>query len=88
MFEPKTPELNEYLSLDGKQEFPEEISIALAVCTENCATVEFIVDGSTQVCQHCGSLMFRTQVKKYRLTDEDGIADDHRKTERGEKNAR
>lgn len=69
-FEPKTPALEEYLSLDDNQKFPEEISIALAVCTKKCGTVEWIVDGSTQVCQHCGSLMYRTEVKKYRLTDE------------------
>lgn len=62
-FEPKIPESDEYLSVDCEMQFPEEISIALAVCTRNCGTTEFIVDGSTQVCQHCGSLMFRTQVK-------------------------
>lgn len=69
-FEPHTPSLEEYLPIGDKNEFPEEFDIALAVCTENCGTVEFIVDGSTQVCQHCGSLMFRTEVKKYRLIAE------------------
>lgn len=77
MFEPKTPELNEYLSLEENPDFPEEIGIALAVCTKNCGTVEFIVDGSTQVCQHCGSLMYRTQVKKYRLAERNGKADEN-----------
>lgn len=71
MFEPKIPTLEEYLSIDDGQEFPKEIDIALAVCTKNCGAVEFIVDGSTQVCQHCGSLMFRTESKKYRLMDKD-----------------
>lgn len=69
-FEPGIPALDEYMPADSKQEFPKEISIALAVCTEKCGTSEFIVDGSTQVCQHCGSLMFRTQVRRYRLIDD------------------
>lgn len=76
MFEPKIPTLEEYLSIDDGQEFPKEINIALAVCTKNCGTVEFIVDGSTQVCQHCGSLMFRTENKKYRLMDKDEVVNE------------
>lgn len=76
MFDPKIPTLEEYLSIDDGQEFPKEINIALAVCTKNCGTVEFIVDGSTQVCQRCGSLMFRTEVKKYRLMDKNEVVNE------------
>jgi hypothetical protein len=39
--------------------------IAYAVCGETCGHREFIVDSQTQVCQYCGKLMFRTEVKKY-----------------------
>ena len=42
-------------------EFPEFIQVAFAVCTKSCGTREFIVDGSTQRCQYCGNLMFRTR---------------------------
>jgi hypothetical protein len=31
---------------------------------------EFIVDGSTQLCQTCGELMYRTEVAEYRSTGE------------------
>ena len=48
-------------------EFPNEIHIAYAVCGNECGNREFIVDGQTQVCQYCGKLMFRTEVKKYIL---------------------
>jgi hypothetical protein len=43
--------------------FPEEIEIAFAGC--RCCHAEFIVDGSTQECQHCGSLMFRYETAPY-----------------------
>jgi hypothetical protein len=46
-------------------EFPPQLAIAFAVC--KCGVREFIVDGSTQECQHCGGLMFRTEVASYRL---------------------
>src|SRR5206468_11113246 len=49
--------------------FPEEIAIAYAVCSEDCGTCQFIVDGSTQVCEHCGRGMFRTSVRRYALAD-------------------
>jgi hypothetical protein len=39
-------------------DFPSRLAVAFAVC--NCGTMEFIVDGSTQECQRCGGLMFRT----------------------------
>lgn len=48
-------------------DFPENIFIAYAVCHPECGVAEFIVDGSTQECQHCGSLMFRTEVAEYSL---------------------
>ncbi len=51
--------------------FPEKISVAYAVCHPECGVKQFIVDGGTQECQRCGSLMFRTEVKKYKLIDSD-----------------
>lgn len=50
-------------------DFPAEIAIAFAVCSKQCGAREYIVDGSTQVCQHCGHLMFRTEVRTYQLVD-------------------
>src|SRR5258708_807138 len=46
-------------------EFPKDIHIAYAVCHPDCGTRELIVDGSTQECQRCGRLMFRTAVQEY-----------------------
>ena len=46
--------------------FPESLHIAYAVCHPECGVQEFIVDGSTQRCQHCGGLMFRTEVIEYK----------------------
>lgn len=48
-------------------DFPEEIYVAYAVCSKECGNREFIVDGQTQVCEHCGKQMFRTEVRKYVL---------------------
>ncbi len=48
-------------------DFPPQIPIAFAVCGKTCGVREFIVDGSTQVCRHCGRLMFRTEVRWYAL---------------------
>lgn len=45
--------------------FPSSLSVAFAVC--ECGIKEFIVDGSTQECQNCGGLMFRTKIAKYEL---------------------
>ena len=37
----------EYLEVpEGSVEFPKEICIAYAVCSNNCGNAEFIVDGS------------------------------------------
>jgi hypothetical protein len=47
--------------------FPDEITIAFAVCHPECGARELIVEGSTQECQSCGSLMYRTERKSYRL---------------------
>lgn len=46
--------------------FPETIYVAHAVCHPECGVQEFIVDGSTQRCQRCGSLMFRNEVSEYK----------------------
>lgn len=51
----------------GKADFPESLPIAFAVCDPECGRSEFIVEGSTQECQHCGSLMYRTETMEYRL---------------------
>ena len=45
--------------------FPNTMHIAYAVCHPDCGTKELIVDGSTQECQRCGRLMFRTDVQEY-----------------------
>jgi hypothetical protein len=49
--------------------FPDELHVAYAVCAKECGAREFIVDGQTQVCQHCGGLMFRTEIRKYRRAE-------------------
>lgn len=51
-------------------QFPKELHISYAVCGKKCGNKEFIVDGQSQVCQYCGKLMFRTEVKKYVLLEE------------------
>jgi hypothetical protein len=51
----------------SKVVFPGNISIAYAVCHPECGAAEFIVDGSTQERQYCGSLMFRAAVAEYKL---------------------
>lgn len=62
--------LEDYPEVD-KVNFPEVLYIAYAVCGTECGAREFVVDGQTQVCQHCGKLMLRTEVKKYVLANED-----------------
>lgn len=47
--------------------FPESIPIAFAVCAMECGNRQFIVDGSTQICDRCGGIMFRTLVRNYDL---------------------
>ena len=62
--------LEDYIDIpDNSVEFPKEISVAYAVCSKDCGNREFIIDGSSQVCQYCGRLLFRTEVKKYRLIE-------------------
>ena len=61
-------EAMDYPEID-KVNFPEAIHIAYAVCHPECGTREFIVDGSTQECQKCGSTMFRTEVAEYKLSN-------------------
>jgi len=53
----------------GAVAFPETMPVAYAVCHPECGAREFIVDGSTQECQYCGGLMFRTEVREYVLRD-------------------
>lgn len=53
---------------DAAAEFPDSIDIAFAVCHRDCGARELIVEGSTQECQRCGRLMFRTDVVTYRKT--------------------
>jgi hypothetical protein len=50
---------------DAVGEFPETLPIAYAVCRPDCRTEQFIVEGSTQECQRCGRVMFRTATKDY-----------------------
>jgi len=59
-------EPNDYPKVE-KVEFPQSIQVAYAVCHPECGCRELIVDGGTQECQRCGSLMFRTEVKEYKL---------------------
>jgi hypothetical protein len=49
--------------------FPPSLHVAFAVCSRECGAREFIVDGQTQVCQRCGRLMFRTEVREYHLAE-------------------
>jgi hypothetical protein len=46
-------------------DFPESLQVAYAVCHPDCGTEELIVDGSTQECQRCGRLMYRTAIQEY-----------------------
>jgi len=61
-------EPNDYPESTGI-EFPNKIHIAHAVCHPECGVQEFIVDGSTQRCQHCGGLLFRNDVVEYKKTN-------------------
>jgi hypothetical protein len=47
--------------------FLESLHVAYAVCHPECGAREFIVDGSTQECSHCGGSMFRSDTAEYRL---------------------
>ena len=53
----------------GPARFPSALPIAYAVCHPECGTAEFIVEGSTQECQHCGGLLFRMETRDYALAD-------------------
>lgn len=48
-------------------QFPKKILIAYAVCDVGCGQKEFIVDGGTQECQYCGSLMYRMETAEYEV---------------------
>jgi hypothetical protein len=49
----------------GAASFPDRLPIAYAVCHPECGAREFIVEGSTQECQRCGGLLFRTATREY-----------------------
>ena len=51
----------------GQVAFPSTIVVAYAVCHPECGVHEFIVEGSTQECQGCGGLLFRTDDRNYVL---------------------
>ena len=62
--------LEDYIETpEGSVEFPKEIKVAFAVCSKECGCMQYIVDGSTQVCEYCGHNMFRTEVKTYVLKE-------------------
>lgn len=61
---------DEYITLEENTEFPKEMPIAYAVCSAECGHNCFIVDGQTQICEFCGELNFRTDVKWYDLIEE------------------
>lgn len=61
---PKSYPLDDYPKVTGVA-FPKKLPIAYAVCGTKCGNRAFIVDGSTQVCEYCGHLMFRTEVSSY-----------------------
>jgi hypothetical protein len=63
-------EIEEYQNVEHI-DFPKEIYVAFAVCGKECGNTEFIVDGQSQVCQHCGKLMFRVDTRRYILADEE-----------------
>jgi hypothetical protein len=50
---------------DVTPHFPDAVHVAYAVCHPSCGTRELIIDGSTQECQNCGSLMFRVKTQEY-----------------------
>lgn len=45
--------------------FPDKIDVAFAVCHPSCGSQDLVVDGSTQECQRCGSLLFRLATSGY-----------------------
>lgn len=55
-----------------KHIFPKELYIAYAIC-DNCNNKEFIVDGQSQICNQCGELLSRREVKLYTLEKEENI---------------
>ena len=46
--------LDQYQDEPADVQFPKEIFVSFAVCSKECGNTEFIVDGSTQVCEYCG----------------------------------
>lgn len=69
-FEAKSYPLKAYPKV-RKIDFPKSLPIAYAVCADRCGNRQFIVDGSTQVCEYCGRLMFRTLTQTYSLDSSD-----------------
>ena len=52
--------------------FPEQVAISYAVCHPECGRKEYIVEGSTQECQSCGGIMFRTESSLYKRVKDAG----------------
>jgi hypothetical protein len=50
--------------------FPKEINIAYAVCSNKCGVQQFIVEGSTQICEYCCRKMLKKRVLRYVLAEE------------------
>ena len=65
--------ISDYPEVDSI-DFPMDMPIAYAVCVRECGNAEFIVDGSTQICEYCGGTMFRTEVRTYALHAESAQA--------------
>jgi len=51
-------------------EFPNKLIVSYAVCSIECGIKEYIIEGSTQECQHCGGLMYRTNTAEYKYVKE------------------
>ena len=62
--------LSDYPDVESVK-FPELIAVAFAVCSKECGTTCFIMDGGPQICTYCGKMMFRTLVRSYRILPED-----------------
>ena len=60
-------EKQQHYNFEEGIKFPESVFVWLAVCAPECGERNFIVDGSTQECQHCGRLMYRVEGRDYLL---------------------
>jgi len=77
-------EISDYPEVDGDDvQFPEYVPVAYAVSVKECGCAEFIVEGSTQICEYCGTLMYRVATRWYRLLslEEEQAAEEWQKNE-------